>query len=166
MLVCAHGNVMEYCDAHGLRIYENWYGEITDYSGSCRMIVTDKEMSAQEFYYLRLVMLSKGYEVLSVHYPDIDEKLKEFMEYVSMQERNRRKEIYGGRQPFGYVRRKGEVVENPAMMTVARQIIEMKDAGHTLRMIHDEEGIRHPDGRKISISTIQQIIKNRERYEK
>ena len=83
-----------------------------------------------------------------------------------MQERNRRKEVYGGRQPFGYVRRKGEVVENPAMMAVARQIIEMKDAGHTLRMIQDEEGIRHPDGRKISISTIQQIIKNRERYEK
>ena len=166
MLVCAHGNVVEYCDEHGLRIVENWHGELTDYNGDCRVIVTDAEMRLQEFLYLRMAMFSRGYDLRSVHHPNVDEKVNEFLEYAGMQERNRRKETYGGRQPFGWQRRNGVVVENSAMMSVARRIIELRDSGMTLRDIQNFPEIHHPDGRKISVSTIQQIIKNRERYEK
>ena len=166
MLVCAHGNVMEYCDAHGLRIVENWHGLLLDYDGGCHVIVTDLELTTQEFLYLRMAMFSRGYDLRSVHHPDVDEKVNEFLEYAGLQERNRRREVYGGRQPFGFMRRNGEVIENPAMMAVARRIIELRDEGATLRDIREDPGVHHPDGRKISISTIQQIIKNRERYEK
>ena len=166
MLVCAHGDVAEFCKEHGMTVVDHYVGEITDYTGDVRVIVTDREMCAQEFYYLRLVMWGKNYDVRSIHYPILDEKLNEFLEYVGLQEQKRRKERYGGRQPFGYQLRNGERVENPAMMAVARRIIEMKDSGATLREIKGDEGVHHPDGRDISLSTIQQIIKNREKYEK
>ena len=166
MLVCAHGNVVEYCEEHGMRIAENWHGELTDYSGDCRVIVTSREMGLQEFLYLRMAMFSRGYDLRSVHHPNVDEKVNEFLEYAGMQERSRRREVYGGRQPFGWQRRNGEVIENPAMLAVARKIIELRDAGKTLREIQSVPEIHHPDGRRISVSTIQQIIKNRERYEK
>lgn len=165
MVVCAHGDVAAFCKERDLIICETWEGDLIGYSGGCRVIVTDQEMSAQEFYYLRMVMFSKGYDVRSVHYPDIDEKLNEFMEYIGMQERSRRKNIYGGRQPFGFTRRNGVVVEIPEMMAVARRILELRDAGMTLREIQTDEGVHHPDGRKISVSTIQLIVKNREKYE-
>ena len=47
---------------------------------------------------------------------------------------------------------------------MARRIIEMRDAGITLRGIQEDKGVHHPDGRKISVSTIQQIINNRDIY--
>lgn len=166
MLVCAHGDVAEFCREHDFTVAGQYIGNITDYDGDIKMIVTDKEMSKQEFYYLRLVMLGKGYDVRSIHYPCMDKELNEFLEYVGIQERNRRKETYGGRQPFGYQKRNGVVVENSAMMYVARRIIELRDSGMKLRDIREFPEIHHPDGRKISISTIQQIINNRERYEK
>jgi hypothetical protein len=87
--------------------------------------------------------------------------MTEFLAYQA----ERRKEKYGGRQPFGYRKIGDEIREIPEMIAVARKIVEMKDAGATLREIHECEGVCHMDGRKISISTIQQIIKNRERYE-
>lgn len=166
MLVCAHGNVMGYCDEHGLRIAENWHGDLLDYSGDCRCIVTDQEMGVQEFLYLRMAMFSRGYDLRSVHHPNVDEKVNEFLEYAGLQEQKRRREIYGGRQPFGFMRRNGVVIENPAMMAVARKIIELRDEGKTLREIQSVPEVHHPDGRRISVSTIQQIIKNRERYER
>lgn len=165
MLVCAHGNVIEYCDEHGMTICENWHGEIRDYSGGCPVIVTDLEIGVQEFLYLKMQMSGKGYEVISTRY-EVSPEINKFLDYVGAKERDRRKETYGGRQPFGWQKRNGVVVENSAMMYVARRIIELRDSGMTLRDIQNFPEIHHPDGRKISISTIQQIIKNRERYEK
>lgn len=165
MIVCAHGNVTEFCRENGLTVAARYVGEIVDYRGEIKTIVTDQQMGAQEFLYLRMIMLGKGYDVRSIQYPTIDKKINEFLEFVGTQEIHRRKEKYGGRQPFGYRKVGTEIREIPEMIAVARKIIEMKDSGATLRQIHEAQGICHPDGRKISISTIQQIIKNRERYE-
>ena len=165
MIVCGHGSVSEYCKENGLTLAARFVGDLIDYSGDIKTIVTDQEMGVQEFLYLRMVMLSKGYDLRSIYHTNIDEKMNEFLEYVGVQEMNRRKEKYGGRQPFGYRKVGDEVREIPEMIAVARKIIEMKDAGATLRKIHESEEIHHPDGRRISVSTIQQIIKNRRRYE-
>lgn len=160
MMVCAHGNVTEYCETHDMTVCEIWDGEIDDYKGSFPVLVTDREMSENEYYYLKGKMLGRGVELVSTRYKD-NKLLTEFLSYQS----NRRKEKYGGRQPFGYRRVGNEIREIPEMIDVARKIIMLKDAGATLRQIHECESVHHPDGRKISVSTIQQIIKNRERYE-
>lgn len=166
MIVCGHGDVAEFCRENGMTVAAQHTGRIIDYTGDIKMIVTDEKMCAQKFYYLRMMMLAKGYDVRSIHYPCLDEELNKFVEYVGIQERKRRKQTYGGRQPFGYYRKNGVVVKNMGMMIVARKIIELRDSGVTLRDIQNDPEIHHPDGRKISVSTIQQIIKNREKYEK
>jgi hypothetical protein len=164
MIVCGHGNVTEFCRNNGMTVAAQYTGKITDYDGDIKVIVTDTEMCLQEFFYLRMVMLAKGYDVRSVHYPELDEKLNSFVEYVEVQERIRRKQTYGGRQPFGYRRVRGRVRAVPEVIAMARKIIELRDEGKTLREIYEAPEVHHPDGRKISISTIQQIVKNRDKY--
>lgn len=61
---------------------------------------------------------------------------------------------------FGFTKRNGEIVEIPAKIAVARRIIELRDAGKTLREIRENLSI------KMAMSTIQQIIKNRKNYER
>lgn len=164
MIVCGHGDVTEFCRENGLTVAARHTGEIIDYRGEIKTIVTDQKMSVQEFLYLRMIMLGKGYDVRSIQHPNIDKEIDKFLDFVGTQEIYRRKEKYGGRQPFGYQKRNGVVVENPAMMYVARKIIELRDSGMTLRDIQNFPEIHHPDGRRISVSTIQQIIKNRKKY--
>lgn len=160
MIVCGHGDVTEYCKEHDMTVCEVWNGDIDKYSGSCRVLVTDQEMSENEYYYLKGKMLGRGVELISTRHKD-DKLITEFLAYQA----DRRKEKYGGRQPFGYRKVGNEIREIPEMIDVARKIIMLKDAGATYRKIHDTPGICHPDGRKISVSTIQQIIKNRKKYE-
>lgn len=160
MIVCGHGDITEYCKDHDMVVCETWTGDIDKYSGSCRVLVTDQKMSENEYYYLKGKMLGRGIELISTRHKD-HKLMTEFLSYQA----NRRKEKYGGRQPFGYRKVGNEIREIPEMIAVARKIVEMKDAGATLREIHECADIYHPDGRKISVSTIQQIIKNRERYD-
>ena len=160
MIVCGHGNVAEYCKEHDMAVYATWDGDIEKYNGIIRVLVTDQEMSEAEYYFLKGKMLGRGIELISTHYKDN----KLMTDYLSYQA-ERRKEKYGGRQPFGYRKVGNEIREIPEMIDVARKIITLKDIGATLRQIHEAPGICHPDGRKISVSTIQQIIKNREKYE-
>jgi hypothetical protein len=141
-----------------------YMGSLEDYNGDCRILVTDQDMSENEYYYWKGVLLARGVDLISTRYKD-DEKVLGVVAYTAQREQERRKQTYGGRQPFGWVRRNGVVVENPAMMAVARRIIEMKDAGSTLREIQADEDVHHMDGRDVSISTINQIIKNRDKYE-
>jgi intein-encoded DNA endonuclease-like protein len=49
---------------------------------------------------------------------------------------------------------------------VVRRILELRDSGCAYREIREDAGVHHRDGRKLSISTIQIIVKNREEYEK
>jgi hypothetical protein len=165
MIVCIHGDASEFCEQNGMIPVAQYIGKIEDYKGDCRILVTDQDMSENEYYYWKGLLLARGVDLISTRYKD-DEKVLGVVMYTAQREQERRKQTYGGRQPFGYYRKNGEVQENPAMMAVARRIIELKDAGYTLRAIRDVEGISHPDGRKISTSTIQQIISNRDKYER
>lgn len=161
MIVCGHGNVFDFCKDRDMVVCEVWDGDLESYRGNCRVLVTDQDMSEQEYYYQKGKLLGRGIELISTRYKD-DKLMTEFLAYQA----ERRKEKYGGRQPFGFRRVGDEIREIPEMIAVARKIVEMKDAGATLREIHESEGVCHMDGRKISISTIQQIIKNREKYAK
>ena len=49
-------------------------------------------------------------------------------------------------------------------MAVTRKIFELRDAGYTLRQISEHPEVGYLDGRKMSVSTIQVILKNRSRY--
>lgn len=165
MVVCGHGSVSEFCKQHDMILAAQYEGSLEDYDGDCRIVVTDRDMSENEYYYLKGLLLARGVDLIHTKYVD-DEKVLGVLSYTARRMQERRKQTYGGRQPFGWVRRNGMVQENPAMMAVARRIIEMKDGGATLRAIQDDESVHHPDGRKISVSTIQQIIKNRDKYER
>ena len=159
MMVCGHGDVAEFCARMKMVVCEEYDGDIADYSGSCRVLVTDQDLPEMEYYLLKGKLMGRGIELISSRWID-DPKM---VALLRCQVQNR-KEKYGGRQKFGYRRCGGQVEEIPESMAVARRIIEMRDAGITLRGIQESEGVRHPDGRKISVSTIQQIINNREIY--
>jgi hypothetical protein len=161
MFVCGHGDVTEYCKKHDMTVCSTWDGDIEKYNGVFRVLVTAQEMSESEYYFLKGKMLGRGIELISTRYKD-NKLMTDFLAYQA----DRRKEKYGGRQPFGYRKVGNDIREIPEMIDVARKIIMLKDTGATLRQIHETPGICHTDGRKISVSTIQQIIKNRGKYEK
>lgn len=71
----------------------------------------------------------------------------------------------GGRQPFGYCKNNGKIIEIPSRMAIARRIIELRDAGMKLQDIREADGVRWPDGRRLSVDTINRILKNRSLYE-
>lgn len=159
MLVCAHGNVSAYCAKHDMVIVDSHSGAIEEYSGHIKVLVTDKEMSQAEYFLLKGKMLAQGVELVSVNYTD-DTLIADVLAYTS-----KRRKKYGGRQKFGFYVRGGELKSRTESIRVARKIIEMRDAGFTLKEIREAKGICHPDGRPLSISTIHSIIEDRERYE-
>lgn len=158
MMVCAHGDVAEFCAERGMVIFEKC-DDLEHYTGVSRIIVTDQEMSEYEYYYLKGKLLGRGVELVSTRHTD-DTLLAGFLAYQA----DRRKKNYGGRQRFGYRKENGVVVPTKDGMDVVNRILELRDAGFTLRKIQEDKGVHHPDGRPISISTIQQLIKNREKY--
>lgn len=72
----------------------------------------------------------------------------------------------GGRQPFGFRKKHGVITEVPELIAVARMVIELRDSGLTWDRIQSTDGVCWPDGRKLSVSTICLIVKNRSLYEK
>lgn len=160
MMVCGHGDVAEFCARQDMVVCEQYTGDLNDYHGSCRVLVTDQDMPEMEYYMIKGKLMGRGIELVSTRFID-DPRM---IQLLLCQVKNR-KQNYGGRQSFGYRRRGDRVEEIPESIAVVRRILELRDAGHTLRSIHEDEGVHHPDGRKISVSTIQQIIKNRKKYE-
>ena len=160
MIVCGHGNVADFCKERDMVICSWYSGDLDKYCGGCRVVVTDQDMSEREYYYMNSKLMRRGVELISTRHKDCP-ALLEYLAY----EAERRKETHGVRQPFGFIRKNGDVVENPEMMAVARRVIELRDAGFVMRQIRETEGICYPDGRKLSLSTIQTIVKNRGLYE-
>lgn len=150
MIVCAHGEVSEYCENRDMIIVEQYTGEIENYGGVCRVLVTDREMSPGEYYYLKGKMLAQGVELVSVRYIDT-ENLSHGVVKTVQEKRPAR-----GHRKFGD--------SSETEMAVVRRIFELRDLGFTLRAISEDEQIRYLDGRKMPISTIQVILKNREKY--
>lgn len=151
MIVCAHGEVSEYCKNHGMTICDQHIGDIEEYQGVCRVLVTDAPMGENEFYALKLKMLKRGVELVSIDHSD--EAMSEFVSYLAMQSRGGNG---GGRPRFGS--------GSEAEMAVVRRIFELRDAGRTLREISESPEVAYLDGRRISVSTIQGILRNREKY--
>ena len=123
-----------------MHVCDTWDGEITEYNGVCRVIVTDADISEAEYYLLKGEMLAKGYELVSTRYTDAA-----IMAGYIKCANSRRRAKYSGRKSF-----------NDA--AVIQKIQELRAAGLTIRAIRDSEGICHSDGRKLSLSTIQKII--------
>lgn len=150
MIVCAHGEVSEYCKNRDMIIVEQYTGEIENYGGICRVLVTDQEMSSAEYYYLKGKMLADGVEVVSVRYVD-----SENLSYDVVKAAEEKRPVRG-RRKFGD--------GSEAEMAVVQRIFELKDSGSTLKAISEDPDVRYLDGRKIPVATIQGILKNREKY--
>lgn len=150
MIVCAHGEVSEYCENRDMIIVEQYTGDIESYGGVCRVLVTDREMSSGEYYYLKGKMLAQGVELVSTRYVDTENLSHEVIKVVE------EKRPGQGRRKFG----QGSDEE----MAVVRRIFELRDAGYTLRAISKDPGVRYLDGRQMPVSTIQVILNNREKY--
>ena len=145
MLVCAHGNVAEYCKEHHMDISDTWNGEIIKYDGVCRVLVTDSDISKNEYYYLKGELLAKGIELISTRHND-ESAMTEYLIYAT----SRKKDKYRGRNVFN----DGAVIQ---------KILELRETGLTMREIRDAEGVRRQDGGKLSLSTIQKIINNKKK---
>ena len=163
MIVCSHGDVINYCEDKEMIIGDTYIGDICDYDGVCKVLVTDKEMTESEYYFLKGKMLAKGVEVVSIHHKDT-QRLSDYVIYALKQQSVQRKK-HTGRYQFGFCMRNGEIVHHEETFEVAQLIIELKDKGYTLRRIQEDSRVKHADGRKLAISTIQLIIKNRKDYE-
>lgn len=148
MIVCAHGDVTEYCENRDMIIVERYTGDIENYCGVSPVLVTDREMSSGEYYYLKGKMLARGVELVSTRYVDTENLAQGTVKEVSEKRRGRRK--YGD--------------GSEAEKAVVDRIFELRDAGRTLKEISEDEAVGYLDGRKMSISTIQVILRNREKY--
>lgn len=140
MNVCAHGNVTDYCNEHGMIICDIWSGDISKYSGKCPILVTDSDISLNEYYFLKSELLSRGIELISTRHKD-DKLMSEYLVYSN----GRRKAKYSGRKAFGD-------------RAVIARILELRKAGATLREIREDDGVRHLNGNKLSLSTISAVI--------
>lgn len=161
MNVIAHGAVEEYCDKHGYTICGRYDGRLEDYDGSHPVVVTGALLESHDFYYLKMMLLKRGVELVSIHHSSAE--IEGFLSYVV--QRDHVKPVYG-RTPFGFVRENGVMVEHRENMAVVRRILELRDSGATLLGISDDPEVHYEDGRRISVSTIQGILKNRRKYEK
>ena len=159
MVVCAHGDVAAFCERHEMEILEMYFGNLVGYKGGCAVIVTDQKMTREEYESLKCVLFGRGIELVSTDWTD-DAVILALLRHTVEQRKKR-----GGRQIFGYYKKNGVITENPRMMAVARRVIELRDAGYTLKAIRADADVHHQDGKKLAVSTIQQIIKNREKYE-
>jgi hypothetical protein len=160
MVVCTHGEVKNYCAERNMIPVEQYVGDVVDYSGLSRIIVTDQKMSRNEYYVMKGLMLTRGYELVSIHYAD-EPCMIDLITHLVAKETEERKEKFTGRYMFG-TNADGWI---PEMREVVMMILDMKEKGFSLRQIKECPNVHHPDGRSLSISTIQNIIKNREKYE-
>ena len=161
MIVCANGNVDLFCGTRGMIPVCRYDGEIEDYSGVVRILVTDREMSEREYYLLKSTMLAKGIELVSTLYED-SEFVSKFI--VESLEAKRRKKS-GGRCKFGFQKIDGELKLTENGRAVVNRIFEMRDRGCTYDVIRNDDKVRHLDGRMLAVSTIQIILENRKVYE-
>lgn len=160
MIVCAHGDVTEYCSRYGMVICDTWEGDLESYSGACKVLVTDQVMAEGRYYYLKNKLLIHGLELVSVWYMDDPEVVGQFIKDAES-----RKQRYGVRQKFGYRKVDGVVVEDPEAMAVVRRVLGLRDQGLSYRQIREDERVRYSDGRQLGVTTIMQICKNRSEYE-
>jgi hypothetical protein len=138
MIVCAHGNVLEYCKSRGLIIVDRWDGDFRDYDGMCPILVTDVEITEQEYYIEKSKLLARGIELVSTRYEDN----AQLATYIALTT-----------ERGGTKKRKTALASE-----VIDRIKELRAEGMTIRDIQVADGVCHPDGRRLSISYIHKIL--------
>ena len=162
MIVCAHGDVDSFCRERHMIPVCKYEGDIENYSGSIRVLVTDTDFEEGEYYIVKSYLLAKGIELVSTRHED-SEFISKFI-FESLEAKCSKR--HGGRSKFGFRKVDGKDVLTDDGRAVVKRILEMRDNGCTYQKIRDDEGVHHPDGRSLNISTIQIIIQNRKFYEK
>ncbi len=143
MIVCAHGDVFEYCKSRGLIIVDRWDGDFREYSGTCPILVTDAEITEQEYYLEKGKLLARGIELVSTRYEDNPQLVIYIALTTDRGNVKRRKATFG---------------ESPEEVAVIERIRELRSEGLTIREIQAADGVRHTDGRKLSLSLIHNIL--------
>lgn len=161
MIVTAHGNVDDYCAARGMVIGARYEGEIENYVSPPVVLVTDQVFEKNDFYALKLKMLHRKVELVSVWHDD--NEMNKFVMHLSLEKKTI---TSAGRPKFGCKRVAGEIVEDPKGMAVVRRIFELRDAGFSYAKITEDDGVCYPDGRRMGVSVVQIILSNRDWYEK
>lgn len=161
MIVVAHGNVDAYCSDHDMVIGERYTGDLLEYKGSCPIVVTDADVSKNEYFYMKYLLLRRSVELVSTRWVSVE--LSEFVAYVVEQESKNRKR-YGGRLLFGMRKIGGAVIGDPELFPVVERIIELRDQGATYAEIKSDPEVHRADGGELPISTIQTILNNRDKY--
>lgn len=162
MKVVANGNVQKFCELNGMEVIGEHRGNPDTYRGTCRVLVTDMELSLFEYHYLRYRMLRRGYTLISPHYGQ--DLISQFVDYLVSRERPERR---GGRQPFGFVWAKTHREIEVHETEVARIVIGLRDRGASYREIVrylSENGYTNRTGDQIKLNTVRMIIKNRDLY--
>lgn len=154
MIVCAHGKVSEYCKNHGMVICGEYVGDIEDYHGKFPVVVTDMDIPQVEFFALKERLLRRGVELISTRHSDLS-----VAEYIAHRIVEQPRLNKGGRAPFGYRWVGNELVESPHEMAVVKRILELREIGVSYSRIATDDRVRYQDGREVSVSTIQGIIK-------
>ena len=162
MIVCTHGDCEDYCRSRNMIPVSSYDGSIENYSGICRVLVTDRIVTDNEYFSLKSKMLFRGVELVSTRHEDT-EGVSRFI-FENLEKRRGKKS--GGRNKFGYQNIGGEIKLTEKGRRVVKRIFELRDQGCTYSRIRDDDNVRHLDGRLLSISTIQIIIENRDFYEK
>ena len=138
MIVCAHGNVFEYCRSRGLIIVDGWDGDFREYGGKCPILVTDADITEQEYYLEKAKLLARGIELVSTRHEDNPQ----LATYIAITTER------------GSVKKRKTPLENE----VVNRIRALRAEGMTIRAIQAAEGICYPDGRRLSISFIHKIL--------
>ena len=163
MIVCGHGDVYKFCEKYEMIVAATFDGDIEEYKGVCPVLVTDQGMMESEYLYLKKKLLLSGVELISVVHTD-EESIAKQLVYEIEREIERRKK-YVGRCMFGKRRVDGKLVPHEEEMMVVRRIFELRDKKCTYEEIRNDAEVHGSDGRKMSLSTVALIVKNREKYE-
>lgn len=70
MVVCAHGDVADFCQRHEMEVLESYDEELSEYDGNCAVVVTNAEISREEYDSLKCALFSRGVELVSTVWTD------------------------------------------------------------------------------------------------
>jgi hypothetical protein len=113
------------------------------------VLVTDEELTRYEYCFWKGYLAARGIELVSTRHEDGPELSKCFVKLPGQSK---------ARQPFGYRMTNGVVSLIPGYGEVIERIVELREQGYTLRRIQEDEKVCHPDGRRLSLTTIDNVL--------
>lgn len=159
MNVVVHESSDAYCEQRGWTVVGHYNYRLEEYDWRCPVIVTGAKIGERRYYHEKFKLMKRGYTLLSSLYSDDG-----FADYQYEQKKGKPRVKRGGRLCFGFIRENGQEAADPVTMPVVQRIHELRNAGVKYKDIQADEKVCYPDGRSMSISTIQVILNNKERY--